>query len=292
MDLQANNNFGVLSRYKKEPSPDSTPQSAIDAFFKEFPHKRVENKPNHGIVASIPDRSYLLSRDLSDKERKKLDAKAQKEHRQAMRNLKKQELIDKKNIAKVRAKWERELKRAEKLEAKRLADEQKAKEKAKAIAKAIQAARKAKATRKTRSSVTERRNALREQLERGDFIKVLNCMGTKSEQSAYQLQRTDIKALRDGQDMNILRIRDLRAGESCFFLDNLPRFDSEPMTGALDADFVKAINSGLVVEADKFTGGVRLASRSVHSLIEKYDVSISAIFKGRVLVGWVLIDGQ
>ena len=53
MDLQANNNFGALSRYKKVPSPDSTPQSAIDAFFKEFPHKRVENKTNHGIPRSL-----------------------------------------------------------------------------------------------------------------------------------------------------------------------------------------------------------------------------------------------
>lgn len=81
---------------------------AVEAWLDQFPHKRAENKPNGGIIRSVADTSELYLREMSPRERKVAVAKAQREHRQALKNLAKQREHDNKKIAKQLVKWRKE----------------------------------------------------------------------------------------------------------------------------------------------------------------------------------------
>lgn len=65
-----------------------------EAWLDQFPQKRAENKPNGGIILSVVDTKAMTLRELSGKERKVAIAKAQREHREALKNLAKQEEQD------------------------------------------------------------------------------------------------------------------------------------------------------------------------------------------------------
>ena len=97
---------------------------AIEAWLDQFPQKRAENKPNGGIIRSIADTSGLFLRPMSPKERKAARAEAQREHKEALKNLAKQDAQDAKEIAKQLVKWRRESK--PKLTAAELADKKEA----------------------------------------------------------------------------------------------------------------------------------------------------------------------
>lgn len=79
-----------------------------EAWLDQFPQKRAENKPNGGIILSVVDTKAMTLRELSGKERKVAIAKAQREHREALKNLAKQEEQDAKKIARQIAKWRKE----------------------------------------------------------------------------------------------------------------------------------------------------------------------------------------
>ena len=81
---------------------------AIEAWLDQFPQKRAENKPNGGIIRSIADTSRLFLRPMSAEERKVARAEAQREHKDALKNLAKQDAQDAKEIAKQLAKWRKE----------------------------------------------------------------------------------------------------------------------------------------------------------------------------------------
>ena len=100
--------FAPMSTYsntKKGMSVD-----AVEAWLDQFPQKRAENKPNGGIIRSIADTSRLNLREMSASERKAAHIKAQREHKEALKNLAKQDAQDAKEIAKQLAKWRRESK--------------------------------------------------------------------------------------------------------------------------------------------------------------------------------------
>ena len=100
--------FAPMSTYsntKKGMSVD-----AIEAWLDQFPQKRAENKPNGGIIRSIADTRGLDLRTMSPKERKAARAEAQREHKEALKNLAKREAQDAKEIAKRLVKWRRESK--------------------------------------------------------------------------------------------------------------------------------------------------------------------------------------
>ena len=98
--------FAPMSNYsnaKKGMSVD-----AVEAWLDQFPQKRAENKPNGGIIRSIADTSRLDLREMSASERKAAHIKAQREHKEALKNLAKQDAQDAKEIAKQLAKWRKE----------------------------------------------------------------------------------------------------------------------------------------------------------------------------------------
>lgn len=75
--------FAPMSNYsntKKGMSAD-----AVEAWLDQFPQKRAENKPNGGIIQSLADTRELFLRPMSAKERKAARAKAQREHKQALK---------------------------------------------------------------------------------------------------------------------------------------------------------------------------------------------------------------
>ena len=99
--------FPQISSYPKQ-SNTAMPVDAVEAWLDQFPQKRAENKPNGGIIRSVADTSGLDLRKMSPKERKVARAEAQREHKEALKNLAKQEAADAKEIAKRLVKWRRE----------------------------------------------------------------------------------------------------------------------------------------------------------------------------------------
>lgn len=81
--------FPPLNRYPN--TNKGVSMEAQEAWLKRFPQKRAENKPNGGIIQSVADTRELFLRPMSVADRKKAIAQAQREHRQALRNLAKQE---------------------------------------------------------------------------------------------------------------------------------------------------------------------------------------------------------
>ena len=99
--------FPPISGYPKQ-SDTAMSVDAIEAWLDQFPQKRAENKPNGGIIRSVADTSELYLREMSVSERKVAIAKAQREHRQALKNLANQREHDNKEIAKQLVKWRKE----------------------------------------------------------------------------------------------------------------------------------------------------------------------------------------
>lgn len=99
--------FSTQSRYPKI-SESSMPVDEVEAWLNQFPQKRAENKPNGGIIKSVADIDQLFLREMSPRERKAARAKAQREHREALKNLAKQDEIDSKKIAKQLTEWKKE----------------------------------------------------------------------------------------------------------------------------------------------------------------------------------------
>ena len=98
--------FPPLNRYAN--TNKGVSMEAQEAWLKRFPQKRAENKPNGGIIQSVADTRELFLRPMSVADRKKAIAQAQREHRQALRNLAKQDAMDAKEIAKQLTVWRRE----------------------------------------------------------------------------------------------------------------------------------------------------------------------------------------
>lgn len=104
--------FSTQSRYPKV-SKTAMPVDEVEAWLNQFPQKRAENKPNGGIIRSIADTSDMYLREMSPRERKVARAKAQREHREALKNLAKQDAQDAKKIAKQLTEWKKEERKAE-----------------------------------------------------------------------------------------------------------------------------------------------------------------------------------
>jgi len=104
--------FPPLNRYAN--TNKGVSMEAQEAWLNKFPSKRAENKPNGGIIRSTVDTKELFLRPMSVAERKKAIAQAQRENKQALRNLAKQDAMDAKDIAKQLTVWRRENRKSEK----------------------------------------------------------------------------------------------------------------------------------------------------------------------------------
>ena len=100
--------FAPMSNYSNTNKGMSV--DAVEAWLDQFPQKRAENKPNGGIIQSVADTKELFLRPMSKADRAAAVAKAQREHRQALKNLAKQDAQDAKAIAKQLAEWRKESK--------------------------------------------------------------------------------------------------------------------------------------------------------------------------------------
>ena len=98
--------FAPMSNYSN--TKKGMPMDEQEAWLDQFPQKRAENKPNGGIILSVVDTKLMTLRELSGKERKVAIAKDQREHREALKNLAKQDEQDAKKIARQIAKWRKE----------------------------------------------------------------------------------------------------------------------------------------------------------------------------------------
>lgn len=99
--------FSNQSRYPKV-SKTAMPVDEVEAWLDQFPQKRAENKPNGGIIRSVADIDQLYLREMSKAEQKAARAKAKREHKEALKNLAKQEAADAKEIAQQLNKWRKE----------------------------------------------------------------------------------------------------------------------------------------------------------------------------------------
>lgn len=100
--------FAPMSNYSN--TNTGMPVDAVEAWLDQFPQKRAENKPNGGIIQSVADTKELFLRPMSKADRAAAVAKAQREHRQALKSLAKQDAQDAKSIAKQLAEWRKESK--------------------------------------------------------------------------------------------------------------------------------------------------------------------------------------
>ena len=98
--------FAPMSNYSNTNTGMSV--DAVEAWLDQFPQKRAENKPNGGIILSVVNTKAMTLRELSGKERKVAIAKAQREHREALKNLAKQDEQDAKKITKQLVKWRKQ----------------------------------------------------------------------------------------------------------------------------------------------------------------------------------------
>lgn len=104
--------FPPLNRYAN--TNKGVSMEAQEAWLDQFPQKRAENKPNGGIIQSVVNTRELFLRPMSKAERKKAIAQAQRENRQALKNLAKQDALDSKEITKQLTVWRRENRKSEK----------------------------------------------------------------------------------------------------------------------------------------------------------------------------------
>lgn len=76
-------------RREEESASNSTPVDDVESWLDDNPDKRCENKPNGGIIRATKAVHFVdaIKPDMTVVERKKARQQAQKEHRQALRNL-------------------------------------------------------------------------------------------------------------------------------------------------------------------------------------------------------------
>lgn len=247
------------SSYNKV-SETSMPVSEVEAWLDEFEHKRVENKPNGGIIRSAESVIFVSGTraNMTKRERRAAIAKAQKEHKAAMRELAIQERKDQAEIARKRKLWAKEI-------------------------KAIRP-KPTKPSKPRTSIVGARQNALEARLRAGESVANVSPKGATRNQ--YQTMHRDIMAIKKRFDCEIVRIRLLDDDISRYTLDTIETFD-----GDINYSDVESILSAL-----KTKKAIRLNRAMYHreaknlaKTIRKLD-NITGIYSlsGR-LKGWVML---
>lgn len=301
-------------------SDTSIPVSEVEAWLDRFPEKRVENKPNHGIIINAPivttTGTKVLST-LSAKERRDKLAKAKREHKEAMRNLAERESKTAKEIAEQRKIWIAEAaKNNEQAAIDDAAKKAAAKERYKQTAlkkreakRALKPAPEVNKPPPRHAAQTqrkkERKDALRSELLAGKRVVQVDSSvsaGNKI-QAAYKLQRLDIKELTvefAALDKTIVKIKP--PSESAYYIiDNLERYapaDKLIASTALNSDsrlVLKAVCSGkvlLVSDITSSSSSTNYKSQMMRNISKTYSIGISAIYKESKLIGWVAIDAD
>jgi len=293
------------SNYRRPISPDSVPVDDVEAILNKLPHLRCENKPNGGIIRSSAEK-MIFGSGLKGKELKAVQAKAQREHQEAMKNLDKQGEIDRQAIKKQTAIWAAENRAAERLVAKQKAEakvktQRKVKAERKIKVKAVKQV-KVKAVKKivpvnlvkrAKTAAYIRRAAMIKQLRAGQPIALVTGKSTQ-QVSIYQMQRIDIKEIAKKTGLNIVRIKNIKTNSDFFVVDRFTRHEMAAVSGALDADdradLIKAVCSNELIQLANITSSVKIGAASMTRLARQYGFNIYSVFNGRKITGWILLE--
>ena len=243
-----------------EVSETSMPVDEVEAWLNEFEHKRVENKPNHGIIRSTESVIFVSGTraNMTKKERKAAIAQAQREHKAAMRELAIQERKDQTEIARKRKLWAKE-------------------------SKAIRAKAKPVAP-SAKQIISDGQDALEARLRAGEHIAIAHHKGeTKQE---YYTMRRDISAIKGRFDTGIVRIKALDNNKAFYMADTLETFNGD----------IKYSNKASIIAALKTKKALRI-NRDMHqqeiknlaSMVRKIDGVTGIYGLNNSIKGWVML---
>ena len=278
--------FAPISNYSN--TNKGVPMDAQEAWLRQFPHKRAENKPNGGIIRSVADTSRLELREMSPKERKAARAKAQREHRQALKNLAKQEAQDAKEIAKQLAIWKRE----QRIQAK-------ASEQPKKVKKNNYPSTRKRAKHKAGRALPQiqiesniRRDELAKQLKAGELIEMAERSGGTGAGCLYSQQKFDLKKLAQ-TGLQIVRIASALDRKSYFTLNQFEVYQSDvKLVGNFDDKSKQALQAALatgqMVAADQFTSSTRFVADSMMRLSKLFNLDIYTVYDRKTILGWII----
>lgn len=240
-----------------EVSETSMPVDEVEAWLNEFEHKRVENKPNHGIIRSTESVIFVSGTraNMTKKERKAAIAKAQREHKAAMRELAIQERKDQAEIARKRKLWAKEIK-----------------------------AMRNEPSEPKWSIVEARQNALEARLRAGESVATVSPKGATKNQ--YQTMHRDITAIKKRFDCEIVRTRLLNSDIASYTLDTIETFD-----GDINYSDVDSILSALKTKKAIRLNGTMYQKevKNLASIIRKLD-NVTGIYNlSGKLKGWVML---
>lgn len=260
---------------------------AQEAWLDQFPQKRAENKPNGGLIRSVADTSRLELREMNPKERKAAVAKAQREHRQALKNLANQEKQDAKEIAKQLAIWKRE----QRIKAK--ASEPKKVKKNNYPSTRKRAKHKAgRALPQIQIESNIRRDELAKQLKAGQLIEIAERSGGTGAGCLYRQQKFDLKKLAQ-TGLQIVRIASALDRKSYFTLNQFEVYQSDvKLVGNFDDNSKQALQAALatgqMVAADQFTSSTRLIADSMMRLSKLFNLDIYTVYDSKTILGWII----
>lgn len=277
--------FAPISNYSN--TNKGVPMDAQEAWLDQFPQKRAENKPNGGLIRSVADTSRLELREMNPKERKAAVAKAQREHRQALKNLANQEKQDAKEIAKQLAIWKRE----QRIKAK--ANEPKKVKKNNYPSTRKRAKHKAgRALPQIQIESNIRRDELAKQLKAGQLIEIAERSGGTGAGCLYRQQKFDLKKLAQ-TGLQIVRIASALDRKSYFTLNQFEVYQSDvKLVGNFDDKSKQALQAALatgqMVAADQFTSSTRLVADSMMRLSKLFNLDIYTVYDSKTILGWII----
>jgi len=280
-----------MSSYPKN-SDTAIAVDAVEAWLDQFPHKRAENKPNGGIIRSVADTSDLRLREMSPRERKVARAKAQREHKEALKNLAKKEAQDAKKIAKQIAIWKREQR-----------TKSKASEQPKKVKKHNYPSTRKRAKHKAGRALPQiqiesniRRDELAKQLKAGQLIEMAERSGGTGAGCLYRQQKFDLKKLAQA-GLQTVRIASALNRKSYFALNQFEVYQSDvKLKGNFDSKSKRAMQAALatgqMVAADQFTNSTRLVAASMTLLSKLFNLDIYTVYDSKTILGWILLEDK
>ena len=277
--------FAPISNYSN--TNKGVPMDAQEEWLNQFPQKRAENKPNGGLIRSVADTSGLELRKMNPKERKAAVAKAQREHRQALKNLANQEKQDAKEIAKQLAIWKRE----QRIKAK--ASEPKKVKKNNYPSTRKRAKHKAgRALPQIQIESNIRRDELAKQLKAGQLIEIAERSGGTGAGCLYRQQKFDLKKLAQ-TGLQIVRIASALDRKSYFTLNQFEVYQSDvKLVGNFDDKSKQALQAALatgqMVAADQFTSSTRFVADSMMRLSKLFNLDIYTVYDSKTILGWII----
>lgn len=305
------------SLISNEPEVDDVEVSAVEAWLDRFPEKRVENKPNHGIIVRAPIVTITGTKrlsTLSTKERREALAKAKREHKEAMRNLAESEAQTAKQIAEQRKIWMAESeKNSEQVAIDDAAKKAAAKERYKETALKKREAKRllslqSGSKQPRHVAITqvrnERQESMKQDLLAGKKIMQLNSSAAQSSEdlAAYKLQNFDIRAIAPAiakAGKSLIRVRPSDGSTAYHMIDDLERHTpAAPIAASVNLgdknsrEVLRVLCSGKVLLASDMTGESQYKSTAVNKIGKTYGINISSIYQKTKLLGWVVIDSD